>query len=68
MFLFWHSQNISVKNAAVLFIIPSDGKTSVYYAMQTLKVQLPHVVVKVGHRRDLECAIGTVWLKKKKKR
>jgi len=45
--LLLHSQNISVKSQAVLFVFPDDGKTSVYHAMQALKVQLPHVVVKV---------------------
>ena len=43
-------QNVSISdsNPWVLFVWPEEGKTSLYYAMQMLKVQLPNVVVKVG--------------------
>ena len=47
VFAFFYSQNVSVRSQSILFIYPDEGKTSVYYAMQSLKVQLPNVVVKV---------------------
>lgn len=48
-----YSQNVSVKSRWVLYIYPNEGKGSVYYAMQTLKVQLPNVVVKVSINRKV---------------
>uniref|UniRef100_A0A2R5LGD7 DNA-directed RNA polymerase subunit n=1 Tax=Ornithodoros turicata TaxID=34597 RepID=A0A2R5LGD7_9ACAR len=41
------SQNIHVVGAALVTVRPSEtSKTSLYYAVQTLKEQLPHVVVR----------------------
>ena len=62
MFLLLHSQNVSVKSQAVLFVFPDEGKTSVYYAMQALKVQLPRVVVKVSKRSMYGCCWARLLL------
>lgn len=40
-------QNVSIRSEWVLFVYPNEGKTSVYYQIQALKVQLPSVVIKV---------------------
>ena len=42
-------QNISIRSTWVLYVYPEEGKTSLYYAMQLLKVQLPNVVIKVRY-------------------
>jgi len=42
-------QNISIRSSWVLFVYPPESqKSSLYYVMQSLKAQLPNVVVKVG--------------------
>lgn len=42
-------QDIAIRSESVLYVYPVEtAKTSVYYAMQFLKVHLPNVVIKVS--------------------
>lgn len=46
--LFLLLQDIAIRSDSVLYVYPVEtAKTSVYYAMQFLKVHLPNVVIKV---------------------
>ena len=41
-------QDVGIRSDSVLYVHPAESsKTSVYYAMQFLKVHLPKVVIKV---------------------
>ena len=42
-------QNISVRSASVVDVSPPDAvKSTLHYSLQSLKAQLPLVIVKVG--------------------